>query len=249
MANIITYNNRLIDMDNAPYVVPSTTTLNESLVGVYKGESNANDSLGIYNGTAQGGLTYTTGQSGNAFSLNGSNALVTLPNNMMSNQTFSYSAWVRYNNVPSGEAFVVTATNGNGISVNYGASFGILNGQLALGVYNNNSIASWRMSSGVLSPNIWYHIAVTKTLGVAPKFYLNAVLQGTTLIVGTNNATLVYSGGIYTNSLCSIGAYRYNNGSNTYGYTNGLIDEVSIYNRELTQSEVTELQSKFYLYT
>jgi hypothetical protein len=249
MANIITYNNRLIDMDNAPYVAPTTTTLNEGLLAVYKAENNANDSLGNYNGTAQGGLTYTTGQSGNAFSLNGSNALVTLPNNMMSNQTFSYGAWVRYNNIPSGEAYIVTATNGNAGSINYGTAFGILSGQLILGIFDNNPGTAWRMSSGVLLANTWYHVAVTKTPGVAPKFYLNAVLQGTTLIVGTNNATLAYSGGIYTNSLCSIGAYRYNNNSTTYAYTNGRIDEVSIYNRELTQAEVTELQSKFYLYT
>jgi hypothetical protein len=221
------------------------STLNTNLVAVYKAESNANDSLGVYNGTAVGGLVYTTGQSGDAFSLNGTNALVTLPNNMMSNQNFSYSAWVRYSNVPAGEAHIVTAVNGNG-STFYGNAFGILSGQLILGIYNNNAGTAWRMSSGVLSANIWYHVAVTKVAGVAPKFYLNGVLQGTTLITGTNNATISYSGGIYTNSLCSIGAYRYNNNANTYAYTNGRIDETYIYSKELTQVEITELQTKYY---
>lgn len=222
------------------------STLLNGLVSIYKAESNANDSFASNNGTAVGGLTYTTGQSGDAFSLNGTNALVTLPNNMMSNQTFSYSAWVRYNNISTGEAYIVTATNGNVGAINYGTAFGILSGQLVLGIYDNNAGTAWRVSSGVLLANTWYHVAVTKVAGVAPKFYINGVLQGTTLIVGTNNATLSYSGGSYPNSLCSIGAYKYNNGSTIYGYTNGRIDETYIYSRELTQAEVTELQTKYY---
>lgn len=222
------------------------STLLNGLVSVYKAESNANDSFGALNGTAVGGLTYTTGQSGDAFLLNGTNALVTLPNNMMSNQTFSYSAWVRCSNIPTGEMHIVTATNGNGVAISYGSAFGILNGQLILGIFDNNAGSVWRMSSGVLSANTWYHVAVTKVAGVAPKFYINGVLQGTTLIVGTNNATLSYGGGSYPNSLCSIGAYRYNNSSTIYGYTYGRIDEAYIYNKELTQAEITELQTKYY---
>ena len=230
-----------------PYIFGRSSLYN-GLVGLYKAESNANDSLGIYNGSASGGLTYTTGIYGNAFSLNGVSALVELPNDMMSNQIYSYSAWVKYNNIPSGESYVITSTNGDGNNINYGASFGVLSGQLVLGIYNNNTGTAWRMSSGVLSVNVWYHIAVTKTSGVPPKFYLNGVLQGTTLLFGANNATLSYSGGSYPNSLCSIGTYRYNNGSSAYAYTNGLIDEVSIYNRELTQAEISELQIKYYPY-
>ena len=57
-------------------VLPSTLLTN--LYAVYKAENNANDSLGTYNGTAQGGLTYTTGKSGNAFVFNGVNADILL---------------------------------------------------------------------------------------------------------------------------------------------------------------------------
>lgn len=225
--------------------LPPSTLLTD-LYAVYKAESNANDSLGAYNGTAVGGLTYTTGKSGNAFNLNGTNAYVTLPDNMMSTQNFSYSAWVRYNNVPTTEAYIFTATNGNGANANFGTSFGILAGQLVLGIFDNNAGTLWRMSSGVLSTNTWYHVTVTKLAGSAPKFYIDGVLQGTTLITGTNNATLSYSGGAYTNSLCSIGVYRYNNGSNAYAYSSAIIDEVNVYSKELTQSEITELQTKYY---
>jgi arabinan endo-1,5-alpha-L-arabinosidase len=223
------------------------STLNTGLIAAYKAESNANDSLGLYNGTAVGGLTYTTGKSGNAFSLNGTNALVTLPNNMLSFAgAFSYSAWVRYNVMPSGEVYIVTATNGNGTTVNNGVAFGFVNSILRLTIMNNTSLSVW--TCGSFSANTWYHVAVTKTASTAPKFYRDGVLQTTALLSGTNTLNPLYTSGPYPNSLCSIGAYRYNNGSNTYAYSNGLIDEVNIYNKELTQAEITELQTKYYPY-
>ena len=223
------------------------STLNTNLFSAFKAESNANDSLGVYNGTAVGGLTYATGKSGNAFSLNGTNALVTLPNNSLSFAgAFSYSAWVRYNVMPSGEAYIVTATNGNGTTINNGVAFGFVSSVLSFYVFNNSSVSAW--TCGSFSANTWYHVAVTKTPSNAPKFYRDGILQTTTLSVGTNTLNPVYTSGIYTNSLCSIGAYRYNNGSSTYAYSNGLIDELSFYDKELTQAEITELQTKYYPY-
>jgi len=50
------------------------STLNNSLYAVYNAENNANDGLGFYNGTAIGGITYTAGKIGNAFTFNGTNA-------------------------------------------------------------------------------------------------------------------------------------------------------------------------------
>ena len=41
-----------------------SSSLKTSLVSVYNGESNANDSYGSNNGTERGGLTYTTGKIG-----------------------------------------------------------------------------------------------------------------------------------------------------------------------------------------
>lgn len=224
--------------------LPSTLLTN--LVSVYKAESNANDSFGANNGTAQGGLTYTTGKSGNAFSLNGTNALVTLPNNMLSFADFSYSAWIRYNNMPGGEAYIVTATNGNGTTINNGVAFGFVNGILRLIISNNTSTTVW--TCGSFLANTWYHVAVTKTASNAPKFYKDGVLQTTTLLSGSNTLNPLYTSGTYPNSLCSIGAYRYNNGSNTYAYSNALIDEVNVWNKELTSTEITELQTKYYPY-
>jgi arabinan endo-1,5-alpha-L-arabinosidase len=223
------------------------STLLTNLYAVYKAESNANDSLGAYNGTAVGGLTYSAGKSGNAFNLNGTNAYVSLPNNSFSfANDFSYSAWVYYNNFPTGESYIITATNGNGITLDNGVAFGFAGGVLRLMVLNNTSASIW--TCGSFTTNTWYHVAVTKKVSTAPKFYRDGVLQTTTLALGTNTLNPLYTSGLFPNSLCSIGAYRYNNGSNIYAYSNALIDEVNVYNKELTQTEITELQTKYYPY-
>ena len=72
-----------------------SSSLKTSLFAAYNGESNANDSFGANNGTAVGGLTYTTGKIGNAFTFNGSNAYVSLPDNSLNfTGDFSISLWV-----------------------------------------------------------------------------------------------------------------------------------------------------------
>lgn len=81
-----------------------------SLYTVYKAENNANDSFGTNNGTAQGGLTYSTGKSGNAFTFNGTNAHVLMPVNSMKKTTFSMNFWI-FN--PSAQSTTIFTDFGN----------------------------------------------------------------------------------------------------------------------------------------
>ena len=48
------------------------------LVAWFPGEGNANDVLGVSNGTLQGGATFATGKVGQAFSLNGGGGYVAI---------------------------------------------------------------------------------------------------------------------------------------------------------------------------
>ena len=89
-----------------------TTTLNNGLYAVYKAESNANDSLGTYNGTAVGGLTYSGGKSGNAFLFNGTNSFVSLNNNSMNfTGDYSLSCWVYIPSGYIGTSYIYMLTN------------------------------------------------------------------------------------------------------------------------------------------
>ena len=97
------------------------STLLDNLVSVYKAESNANDSLGAYNGTAIGGLTYTGGKSGNAFQFNGTNSYVSIPNttaHLDFTGDFSISFWVNYNTTAASvEAFFSNIKPSNGYAL------------------------------------------------------------------------------------------------------------------------------------
>src|SRR6266852_247786 len=53
------------------------------MVAWYSADGNANDFFGNNNGTLQNGATFTSGEVGTAFSLNGTSAFVSLPANFI----------------------------------------------------------------------------------------------------------------------------------------------------------------------
>ena len=226
--------------------VPSST-LNTNLYAVYKAESNANDSLGVYNGTATGGLTYSAGKFGNAFTFNGSNAGVSLPNNSLNlTGNYSVSYWVYFASDPSGiTPYILHSWNA---STNVGMEYRIRTGKPEINYYVNGGLfTSWYNSGVLITTSGWYHLAFTHAGGAAPKFYYNGVLK--TSGIRVSNAT-VYEASYTSPSICSIG---YNNQTLTnYMPNNSKIDELNIWNKELTAAEITELYNsgsgKFYPY-
>lgn len=213
------------------------------LYAVYKAESNANDSLGTYNGTAQGGLTYIAGKSGNAFTFNGTNAFVSLPNGSLSSlgTSFSYSFWINPTLISGIGAMIntYTSTGGNkGFYTRYNSG-GIIQ------TYAFNSAGTAIINGaegGTISPGSWQMITITFD-GSNVRTYKNATIQDTT----------AYSGviGFDTTTYPSIGCLHYE--SLTYAYfVNGKIDEVNFWNKKLTATDITELYNsgtgKFYPY-
>lgn len=220
------------------------STLLTNLYAVYKGENNANDSLGTYNGTAQGGLTYNTGKSGDAFLFNGTNAYVKLPDNMFNSFTgdFSISMWVNVFNTGTLQALLsckaYNGTNYYGFSVyNYGGTyFQILNG------------TSTAVNLQETYPNpyyTWYHVVVTRKGSTRSRIYYN----GSLTTANTDPTNPVYYSG--TNN-CTIGVSNFAGALGLAYYVgNGTkIDELNIWDKELTASEVTDLYNsgtgKFY---
>jgi hypothetical protein len=69
------------------------------LYAAYNADNNTNDALNTYNGTAIGGLTYSTGKINQAFQFNGTNSLVSLPTNSMKftatkEELLKFAEWV-----------------------------------------------------------------------------------------------------------------------------------------------------------
>jgi len=202
------------------------TTLNNNLIATYKGENNVNDSLGTYNGVAQGGLTYVTGKSGNAFQFNGTNAYVQLPNNSFNfTDNFSVSMWVNFQSMAwqngqliDNACFGAIGTTGWRLYYLYG-SLGFYN-------YRDNQLV-YIETNQLNQANVWYHI--TATLGSSGmKLYLNGLLVA-------SSATSQKPNYLYTVNT-TLGS---NKGYNQF--TTCTMDEVNIWNKELTSNEVSAL--------
>jgi hypothetical protein len=221
----------------------TVSTLLTGLYAVYKGESNANDSLGLRNGTAVGGLTYSAGKSGNAFDFNGTNAVVSLPNNSMNlTGDFSISCWVNMASVAGIQVYLSTYQNTDG--VDYGFIFRFINDFKFTFFNGATRIDTNTSGGGSMLTNTWYHVVVTKTSSQI-KWYINGVADN--VFNGTYNITYHP-----TSNNAGIGAlYKYD-GTNTAQYmSNGSkIDEVNVWSRVLTSTEVTTLYNtgtgKFY---
>ena len=219
-----------------------SSSLKTSLFAAYNGESNTNDSKGTNNGTAVGGLTYGSGKIGNAFQFNGSNSYVSLPNNSFNSLTndFSVSFWMNLTNshsVNGGQLFSNIQTS-IGISTYFGFQIGFYNNQIYFTVGSNTgtSTASTRLISNALSGYIgtWVHVTCTHKQSTGYKIYVNGVLNN------SNNGT--YNPVYTTNHTPSIGAqYSIYATPNLAYKLNGSMDALSVWNKELTQSEITEL--------
>lgn len=212
--------------------VPAST-LNTGLYAVYNAELNANDSFGTNNGTGIGGLTYTTGKIGDAFQFNGTTSYVSLPNS--SNQfnftsDFSISAWI---NTPNYTNIRLIFTNYvQGGTYGYGILFyHASNNIFAFELRNGNTIGQYQISNGITTDS-WNHITIVRQVGQNAKIYLNGILITGYYSLGNLSITPSFT----SNQIVNIGSY-----SNGSGLTNYKQDATTIWDRVLTQSEITEL--------
>jgi hypothetical protein len=211
------------------------SSLKTSLYASYNGESNTNDSFGSNNGTAVGGLTYATGKIGQAFNFNGTNAYVSLSNSSgQFNFTgdFTISTWINIPNYTKHLALFENYVNGG--TYGYGYSFNLQTHNKFQIMLRNGNVASQYVSASGISTASWHHIVVVRKVGQAAKFYINGVLIFGNYALGNSSMAPVYSG----SNPCTMGFVTY---GTTAHYSNHRQDATTIWNRELTASEITEL--------
>lgn len=215
-----------------------------SLYTVYKAENNANDSFASNNATSQGGLTYSTGKSGDSFTFNGTNAHILMPVNSMKKTTFSMNFWI-YN--PSAQSTTIFTDFGND-GTNKGFYLNLTNVSshtIRFVAFNSSTnIIALNASGGIGFLNRWSMATLTVS-GTSVRIYFDGSLTAS----GTMTNTINY----VANSYPCIGAYKLNNNTPSAYLINGTkLDEINIWNRELTSTEVTELYNsgsgKFYPY-
>ena len=203
------------------------------LVAWWAGQKNALDGAGTNNGTLVGGVNYVAGEVGEAFNFGGVNGYVSVSSSPALNLTnaLTIEGWIRLNNLNT-YYFIATkqpsGTAGNGYSGNL--EFRIApNGYMQLLHQTSTALtfATYVATLGI-STGMWHHVAVTLASGGNVNFYLDGVPAGTSPQQGTFGIT---------NSQ----PLRMGTRADGYSYFNGLIDELSIYNRALSADEIDSI--------
>jgi hypothetical protein len=202
-----------------------------NMVAWWQAENNALDSIGTNNGTLEGGAGYASGEVGQAFYLNGTNAYVSVPDSppLDFSNAMTVECWLyRQSIVGSYDPVIKKAGNGG----TYGYSLEFNGGNILFWVFNESSPSSWVSSSGgPITLGQWYHVA--------------GVYDGGTLLFYVNGQPVgspVFSSGhdIYSSSNpLRIGSDP--DSSDGSRYFNGMIDEAAVYNRALSSNEIASI--------
>ena len=223
------------------------TTLNvdltNGLAGYYPFTGNAIDSSGNnVNGIVTGAQLTSDrkGRTNCAYSFNGTNQYITIPDNNSVNDfttQLSISIWINYNGFPG--------TNTNSQIIGKWGIGGVNNAAYGIGLFSETTTTATLRStvhkagvnSGVstapttISTNTWNHFVFTFKDGTL-KIYMNGDLLKS--ITGPINSTQ------NSNYNIDLGREAYGN----YIYYKGSLDDVYLYNRELNIAEVKNLYRK-----
>lgn len=213
-------------------VLPSNTLWN-SLTSYYTADNTPNDAKGSNNGTLINGATYATGKINNSFSLDGVNDYVSLPNNSFNySGDFSVSFWMKTSNVVP---YKVLMSNFNylGADLFYGWVIAHTASSIQIELYNGTStIPNLKSVEFTIASNTWHNVILVRKGSLGSSIYIDNVLKASN--TNTNNPTYPATAN------ARIGCEGHGTSNNYYFY-NGLIDEVGVWNRALTTTEITEL--------
>jgi hypothetical protein len=201
------------------------------LVGWWPGEGNANDIVGTNDGTLSGGASFASGEVGQAFSFDGTNGTVTVPDSSSLRLTteFTIEAWINPRFTNNGDQAIVSKVgiaNGNNGYQLYLSHQNTLTGQFnSPGQSWPGNVIAYANSSAIV-PDVWSHVAWTYDQS-AMKLYLNGLPVATNVIgpraIAVSSTDLRISG------------------ADNHVYFDGWIDEPSIYTRALSDGEIAAI--------
>jgi len=170
---------------------------------------------------------------GQAFNFNGSSSYVLVPSSPSIKPTgpFTVEAWVNYQGFASGQTGDAIVAKGQDVE-------GPIDWAMSIGSSKKFRVhlhmgSSWDQFDGAttLNTNTWYHVAMVYD-GTNMLAYVNGALDGSQTVSGVLQAT---------DNPLKIGAYSPVNGSQSKDWFYGRIDEVSIYDRALSSTEILSI--------
>ena len=202
---------------------PACAPAPAGLIGWWTGDGNTVDIAGSNSGTLQNGATYGNGEVGQAFQFGGSGASVLVNAPVYSPAAGTLMFWF----LPTGGG---TMTGSNIGGQNRAPGFWI----------DSGGDLNWEFGDlsaqplGQLSPNQWYHVALTysgSNSAVNVNVYLNGVLVATALA----DANAAW------NSQVAFGAYL---GAQQPSFA-GSVDEIAIFNQALSLQQIQQIYGAY----
>lgn len=200
------------------FLMNANASLSDGLVAYYPLDGNSLDQTNSYDGVAQNGASYSSGISGQAASFDGQNDYIDLPDGVVNASSGSVSLWFNCSSLTSSDGYIFSSANSFSPSGTRRYIY-MAAEELVRGMFMNTVL-----SDVPISNNGWYHAVLTWSTS-GSTFYLNGALKGTG------------PGGSPSPNKVNLGSY----GEGMNSFFHGLIDEVRIYDRVLTGTEVQEL--------
>lgn len=206
------------------------TSLQTGLVGYWPFCGNANDASGNNNNGTVNGATLTTDRFGNAnsaYSFDGVSNYIQCLSPLTNHSTATISGWA-YLNSNDGNGYVQIGIDGttggcNGYAIGNGGATFTSSGTNLISLL---SCVGWNNTNSVLPIQSWFQFTLVKS---ASNFlhYINGILVNTSTISNLiTPANSIFFGASAPQAL---------------NYHNGKLDDIAIYNRALSASEIQQL--------
>jgi len=211
------------------------------VISWWSGEGSADDIADGNDGTLMNGATFGSGKVGQAFSLNGAGAFVNIPTapNLNPSGSFTIEGWIN-SDLSAGPQTIALKWGDAGAQSNQRA-YGLMalgsNGEMHFPISDDahqwdGSFHTFVTPPGVIQTNTWHHVAAVYDQVTGTRYiYVNGQLiaQRTDPPITLTQST----------TDLAIGAYIPDGNPSSASFSfKGMIDELSMYNRVLTQSEL-----------
>jgi len=216
--------------------LPANNPITAGLVAAYEFSGNADDVSGNGNNGVVNGATLTAdrfGNAGSAYSFDGVENRIALSNQIQGYPEFTQAVWIKYNQRTGDPPDILTSGIGRMVLFDSTGNLRLDVHEDRVGGSASNPSTSYKYSidAGIL-PGTWTHLAFTAYSDNSAGLYINGV-QISMPAAGVD-------GGQTGNTLGSVIGAAW--GSSDHNFS-GVIDDVYIYDRALSPTEVSTLFS------